>query len=162
MARRTDTVTTPSGVVVPIQQLGWLQTRASRAKAAADARANLKIGMDAVGGAEGFAKAWAAMHPPQATPPPSAADVALVARVAEEGAAAVLSTPTLDPEPVDLLDGHDLLTVLIGGIPSYTREQVEDFDPTDAEYVGRAILALTTPPRTEEQEKNAPGSFTSA
>jgi len=125
MARKTDTATLPSnGSTVAIRQLSWLQLRASRSMAQQESARNLV----ALGGAE-FLAAWRGM----------------------QAASPALSTPVL---PADPLSGHDLMTVLASGMPTSTREQIEDLDEVDAEFLGRAILALTPLPRTEEQEKN--------
>jgi hypothetical protein len=45
---------------------------------------------------------------------------------------------------MDILDDHDLLTVLVCGIPTWSKDQIEnDLDEPDPEILARAILALT-------------------
>lgn len=66
----------------------------------------------------------------------------------------------------DALDSHDLLTVLLSGVRSWTApepvtaETLADLD--DAEWLARQILDMSVPPaRSEADEKNA-GSASSA
>lgn len=61
----------------------------------------------------------------------------------------------VDAAVSDPLASHDLLTVLTCGIPSWTREHIEDLSETDAERLGLAILALT-PVSAEPDLGNAP------
>lgn len=138
MARKTDTVTLADGRKVPIRQLSWLQLRASRQIAQQESARHLV----AMGGAE-FLDAWAAMQARKGGPE------------ADPQAPVAVGAP-------DLLAGHDLLTVLVGGIPSFTMDQIESLDEPAPEVLGRAILALTPAPRTEEQEGNAPAPSISA
>jgi hypothetical protein len=132
MARKTGTVTAPvSGETVAIRQLSWLQLRASRTIAQqVSAR-----GLVAMGGAE-FMAAFRAINADKAR---------------EDGAQE--PPPTVAPPALDLLAGHDLMTVLVSGAPTCSKERIEDLDEADAEFLGRAILALT-PVRTEDEEKN--------
>lgn len=138
MARRTDTVTLPDGRRVPIRQLGWLQLRQSRSLAQTQASRDLV----AVGGAE-FMREWRRMQ----------ADAE--AEAAAKDQAVTVDTGAAPPAVVDVLAQHDMLSVLICGIPTWDRPQIEDLDEADAETLARAILALTPSRRTEEQEKNA-------
>lgn len=157
MARKTDVVTLADGRRVPIQQLSWLQLRSSRQLRDIANQARHGQLLEAMGGGEAFAKAYRALH----------ADTALPA---QEAPAAVAAEPVAVTEAAarivlagDPLDDHDLLTVLVCGIPSMTRAQIEnDLDEPDPEILGRAILALSPPPRTEEQEKNGGSPSTAA
>jgi hypothetical protein len=132
---------------VSIRQLSWLQLRASRQLAQAESARNLI----ALGGAQ-FARAYKEMLSVEDEDEPPAGEAQ-----AQPGAPTA-APPEAEPAPappVDPLAGHDLLTVLIGGLPTYTREAVEDLAEADAEFLGRAILALSPKPRTEDEEKNA-------
>jgi hypothetical protein len=145
MARKTSTVTISDGRVVPIRQLGWLQLRASQSAAQQESARNLV----AMGGAE-FMAAWDAMRNRQDANKPLAVSVG----VTDEGAI-VVADGHIESVPVaDVLNGHDLFTVLRSGIPTFSQDQVEELLEVDAELLGREILALTPTPRTPEQEKN--------
>lgn len=152
MARKTDTVTLADGRRVPIQQLSWLQVRASRQlRGIADQARHGQL-LEAMGGAEQFARAYRALH---ADEPAAAPDVPVPEAVEPEPVPVVLV--------VDPLGDHDLLTVLVCGIPSWTKAQIEqDLDDPDPEILARAILALSPPPRTEDQEKNGESPSTVA
>lgn len=143
MARKTDTVTLADGMAVKVQQLGWEQARAARKAAQQESARNLI----AMGGAE-FMRAWSAMNKDKAK---TEAD--------GEQAAPV---PVVAAAPADILDGYDLGLVLAGGVVKPASGFLADLCEADAETLGRAILSLTYPQRTEEQEKNAPGRCTSA
>ena len=155
MARKTDVVTLADGRRVPIQQLSWLQLRSSRQlRAIADQARHGQL-LEALGGADEFAKAYRALHKDA---PPSTPD-------APAEVVAVPAAPVAAPVVVTAhdLDDHDLLTVLVCGIPSWTKAQIEnDLDEPDPEILGRAILALSPAPRTEEQEKNGASPSTAA
>ena len=153
MARLTSTVTLADGRQVPIRQLGWLQARSSRQlRSVADQARHGQL-MAALGGPEEFGKAWKAIRgddTPSTGPAVPPVPVAPVVPM------------TLAESLAESLDDHDLLTVLICGIPTWTKAQIEnDLDDPDPEILARAILALTLP-RHEEPEGNAPGLSISA
>jgi hypothetical protein len=138
MARKTDKVTLPvCGATAEIRQLSWLQLRASRTASQQESAR----GLVAMGGAEFMAT--------------------LKAITAEKARADGDTDAPAEKAVPDLLAGHDLMTVLVGGAPGYSRAQIEDLDEADAEFLGRAILALT-PKRTEDEEKNAASPSTAA
>lgn len=139
MARKTDTVTISDGRTIPIRQLGWLQLRSSQQAYQRDTARTL---VD-MGGAE-FMAVWKAIQANKGQPPP-----------ASEQAQPV------EPE-ADVLSGHNLFTVLTCGIPSLTKDQIEDLDEADAVLLGRRILALTPPARTEADLGNVPAPSTGA
>ncbi len=154
MARRTETTRRPSdGAVVTIRQLSWLQLRAARQLSQQESARNLV----AMGGAE-FARAFAEMR--AMTPA-----VAVQTDAGATSPAPTAETPApagVAPVAADALDGHDLFTVLLGGLPDYDKARIEDLDEDDAVFLGRAILGLTPKPRTEDEEKNGIGPSTSA
>jgi hypothetical protein len=153
MARKTSTVTLSDGRAVPIRQLGWLQIRSSHAAAQQASARNLV----AMGGAE-FMAAWETMKARQEASKPLAVSVG----VTEDGDI-VVAEGHIESVPVtDVLNGHDLFTVLRCGIPTWLQEQIEDLDESDAELLGREILALTPAPRSAEQEKNGASPSTGA
>ncbi len=63
------------------------------------------------------------------------------------------------PVTVDPLATHDMLTVLICGVKSWTvpeavnKDTLSDLEPDDAEFLARAILTLSLP--AEADPKNA-------
>jgi hypothetical protein len=152
MARKTDTVTLADGRCVPIRQLSWLQIRSSQLARHIAEQAKHGQMVEALGGGEAFAKAYRALRKTD----PEDVDVQkpLPASILVESRPPVV----VDEDP---LDSHDLLMVLVCGIPSWTKEQIlNDLDDPDPELLARAILNLSQKPRTEEQEKNEPSSST--
>lgn len=139
MARKASTVTLSDGRAVPIRQLGWLQIRSSHAAAQQASARNLV----AMGGAE-FMAAWKAMQSPATDQSDESAPI------------------TPEVVPADPMAGHDLFTVLRCGIPTWSQDQIEDLEESDAELLGREILALTPAPRSAEQEKNGASPSTGA
>jgi hypothetical protein len=139
MARKTSTVTLSDGRAVPIRQLGWLQLRSSHSASQQASARNLV----AMGGAE-FMAAWKAMQSP----------------ATDQSDESASTMP--DVVPTDPMSGHDLFTVLRCGIPSWSQEQIEDLEETDAELLGREILGLTPASRSAEQEKNGASPSTGA
>lgn len=137
MARPTGSVTLSDGRSLTIRQLSWLQLRASRNKAQVDSAKNLI----ALGGAE-FSKAWKEIKE-------------------QRDADAPQDAQAIEAES-DVLAGHDLYTVLIGGIVGGSAEQIEDLSEPDAEKVGRAILDMNPKPPTQEEEKNVSSPSTCA
>jgi hypothetical protein len=70
--------------------------------------------------------------------------------------------PVAAAAPDDILGGYDLGIVLASGVVKPAEGFIADLCEHDAEFLGRAILELTQPARTEEQEKNVVVPFTSA
>lgn len=73
-----------------------------------------------------------------------------------------LPQPELAKVIADPFYTHDRLTVLVGGVQSWSDHEpitavtLADLEPDDAEFLAREILALTYPPApTEEQKKTA-------
>lgn len=139
----TDTVPLPSdpSVAVTVRKLSWLQRQDAQRESQKRSRQDIRD----VGGIEEFKKLLSAVQSDEAEAPAAA------------------------PAEPDLLATHDLLTVLVCGVKSWSvaepvnKDTLSDLDSEDAEFLARRILKMSVPSATlEADRKNAEPPSTAA